>query len=217
MAAFRIRSSRDPPPARRPLGAVVLRRPGGDLARRPLNRGSARTRRAAQRTEAAAASAATAASARRRPTRPAPPFSAMSPDRRAAEHRRAGAERPRDGPVPAVADDERRLRHHLRVGEPVDHHRVRRRLGQRPAAGRFVVATTRTGSSASASSAARTSRSSGSCAVDGATSTSGRRPRAARRPDTAARTPSARSRAHAPATAADTRAAETSPPAPARR
>ena len=38
---------------------------------------------------------------------------------------------------------------------------------------RFVVATTRTGSSASASRAVRTSRSSGSCAVLGATSTSG--------------------------------------------
>ena len=45
-----------------------------------------------------------------------------------------------------------------------------------PGSRRFVVATTRTGSSASASSDARTSRSSGSCAVLGATSTSGSSP-----------------------------------------
>ena len=98
----------------------------------------------------------------------------MSPTARAAQHRRPRAKRPRHRPVPPVADHQRRLRHHLRVGEPIDHDRVRRRIWPgRPARGRFVVATTRTGSSASASSAARTSRSSGSCAVLGATSTSG--------------------------------------------
>ena len=38
-----------------------------------------------------------------------------------------GAERPAHRPVPAVADHQVRQRHHLRVGEPVDHPRVRRR------------------------------------------------------------------------------------------
>ena len=101
----------------------------------------------------------------------------MSPTARAAEHRRARPKRPRHRPVPAVADHQRRLRHHLRVGEPVDHHRVRRRLRQRPADS--------AGSSSPPPAPApppaprappAPAAAPGSCAVLGATSTSGSSP-----------------------------------------
>ena len=98
-------------------------------------------------------------------------------DRRAAQHRDARRQRPATVPCPPWQMTRSASRHHLRVGEPIDHpaRSPAPRAAARPHR-RFVVASTRTGSSASASSATRTSRPSGSCAVLGATSTSGPSP-----------------------------------------
>ena len=93
---------------RAPLRAVVLAAPRRDL-RRPRRRTGGRPASAGPRP-----AATRGPSSRHGSISPAPahatraPFSAMSPDRRAAEHRHARAERPRHRPVPAVADDQRR-------------------------------------------------------------------------------------------------------------
>ena len=157
------------------VGAVVLARPGGDLAGAGGEAGSARTRRAAQRS-------GPGRQRRQGSERPTPAQEtriAVSPMSPAIGEIRTGVPAPSaraDRPVAAVADHQRRDRHQLAVAQPVDEDGVGGDLDRLCGRTRLVVATTRTGSSASAASAVRTRWFSESWAVLGATRTSGASP-----------------------------------------
>ena len=132
----------------------------------------------------------------------------MSPPAGQTSTGHAAGQRPHQRPVAAVGDHEVAARHRLGVGHPRHEHGVGRRRARRA-----EIAITRTGSSASPSRHASSSRCEGSCDVEVATSTTGPSPvDRRRRPARPAPTSAARPPASTTATRADTRAAGTSRP-----